>query len=995
MDSEGFVWIASVDGLGRFDGHSVKKYFANTEKASSVADNYITGKFLEDGNKNIWFCTNTSIQRYNRLSDNFSTYFLTDPGGKPVKSGYKALFLERDSFLWISAGEKEFFRFNIRSFTQSDVLGAMELDIDVFPGALKNGALARFFVVDGSKSPGIEVFAREKDDCLFRVSKNFDGSRPEEPELNIHNVLYENDTSVWLSADQGLFKWNLRTHSWTSYSTGKTAPKQIAGLNPGQFIVSELRTGLFLFDKQQGAYSKLEANLIGNPRFNVQPFLKSPFFDQNGGLWVLNGETGLLFAHMGKAKMGSIPKPRDFRNADNYEFRTLIRDPQGKIWCSTFNNGIFVLSPEGQLLHHFHPDIPGNSRIADKQIYHMLLDRDQNIWIATSKGVFVYDQAANIFEPVLDETGNQVPNVSFLFQLNNDIILLSSLQDGLYRVTGTPARPGLQPVPFSQADQGLGFFVNLYEDRLGNIYVAKNYVEILVGRFRDGSMHFEHSLPVRGFIQGFYEDSDGRTLWISTSNGLVKTDKTNLENPPYVYEEKDGLNDKNLKSILADKNGDLWMGTAGGLVKFEKSEGRFVHFTLADGIRSTLFDGLAAVNLPGGALWFGGNNGITVVDPEKIRFLQQPPRIRITDIKVNDEPPEDLADQITGATNWSVIRNIKRKYRENTLSFQFVAIDYSDPLSTQLEYKMEGLDDNWVRLGKGEPGFVRYPKIPPGSYRFLVRAANSDGVWAKEPFQLAIRINPPFWQTTWFLLLFGAVSGVAAYAAVSWRIRQIREKDRLKTRVAENQLAALRAQMNPHFIFNSLNSINGYVLGRDPEQASHYLVKFASLMRLILDISHLPAIPLEKELEILDLYLQVEGMRLKIPLSYHFQVSETLDTYDTQIPTMILQPFVENAVWHGLASKEDGDGRILIEIAESGEYLKCTIQDNGVGREKATGIQAQKGRKHKSRAIDITRERLDIMNQKTKGHYSVNIEDLADDSGAPAGTRVTLLLPFP
>ena len=447
--------------------------------------------------------------------------------------------------------------------------------------------------------------------------------------------------------------------------------------------------------------------------------------------------------------------------------------------------------------------------------------------------------------------------------------------------------------------------------------------------------------------------------------------------------------------MVMDNDRDIWLGTTQGLLKYLPSLGKVQTFTLADGIQSTQFDALAAMKYSDNSLWFGGNNGITIVEPDQIHFLQEPPIVQLTDIRINDLPPEALRDEITWATNLTELKNIHRTYDDNTLSFGFVAIDYSDPTSTQLKYKMDGIDEDWVLLEKGAPGFARYPKMPEGSYTFQILGANSDGVWAKDPYLLKITVDPPYWRTLWFRTLVGTgIFMVISLFFFLW-IWRVREKEQLNTRVAENKLAALRAQMNPHFIFNSLNSINGFILGKKTTEASNYLVRFSKLMRMILDFSRQPFVALEEEIELIRLYLEVEGMRLKIPFSYDIRVSEELDPFEVQVPTMVIQPFIENAIVHGLSSKAEGEGRVEVEILEeNNQCLKCIIRDNGIGRQKAAAIQAQKGRKHQSHAMEINRERLALLSKGTGMTFTFSVEDLTDNQGAPAGTQISMLLPY-
>lgn len=211
--------------------------------------------------------------------------------------------------------------------------------------------------------------------------------------------------------------------------------------------------------------------------------------------------------------------------------------------------------------------------------------------------------------------------------------------------------------------------------------------------------------------------------------------------------------------------------------------------------------------------------------------------------------------------------------------------------------------------------------------------------------------------------------------------------------VTELELKALRAQMNPHFIFNCMNSINRLILEDRNEQASHNLTKFSRLVRMMLEHSEKKYISLTEELNMLDTYIQLESQRFKGKIDYEIQVDPALDPDEIDIPSMILQPFVENAIWHGLMHRGDGKGNILIQLEARGEILLCRIEDNGIGRDKALALKEAKKPSHKSMALTVTKERLSLLN-KTDSAQLIDIIDLKDDSDRALGTRVHVHIPM-
>jgi len=275
---------------------------------------------------------------------------------------------------------------------------------------------------------------------------------------------------------------------------------------------------------------------------------------------------------------------------------------------------------------------------------------------------------------------------------------------------------------------------------------------------------------------------------------------------------------------------------------------------------------------------------------------------------------------------------------------------------------------------------------------------------------LLINISPAFWNTWWFRIAAAIVILSAVYGIMRYRTKQkfrlklerseketqlaeMRQRTaELKQQATELEMQALRAQMNPHFIFNSLNSINRFILQNDRPQASEYLTKFSKLVRMILQNSQASLISLESELESLQLYLEMEALRFNYHYNYKISVPKDLDIDLLKVPPLIIQPYVENAIWHGLMHKEE-KGRLDIEVSRESDFLFFKITDDGIGRKRAAELASKSAMKHKSMGLRITADRLAML-QSTNGTGSpVTINDLVNPDGSAAGTEVILKIP--
>ena len=266
---------------------------------------------------------------------------------------------------------------------------------------------------------------------------------------------------------------------------------------------------------------------------------------------------------------------------------------------------------------------------------------------------------------------------------------------------------------------------------------------------------------------------------------------------------------------------------------------------------------------------------------------------------------------------------------------------------------------------------------------------------------MSITITPPWYQTWWARSLFALLFALALYALYRYRINQVRKAEAFKRKeaeykqlVAENETAVLRLQMNPHFIFNSMNSISSYILQKDIDTANDYLNRFAKLMRMILKFAEKPFLSVSQELELLEQYLNTEAMRFEDKIGYEFKVADDLDPDEVILPTMILQPFIENAIWHGLMQKKGPRGKLDLTIHQSNNHLVCIIEDNGIGREAASALKSKSAERRKSYGMKITSDRLAMLNKLAGANASVQVIDLKDERDQATGTRVELMIPL-
>jgi two-component sensor histidine kinase len=362
---------------------------------------------------------------------------------------------------------------------------------------------------------------------------------------------------------------------------------------------------------------------------------------------------------------------------------------------------------------------------------------------------------------------------------------------------------------------------------------------------------------------------------------------------------------------------------------------------------------------------------------------------------INDEPYILFEDQKATWTNIPA-SGINLPYYKNSITGHFDIIKFLNPDDTEFSYKMEGFHNQWIN--NTHEGKAIFQNLKPGKYIFRIKLTDANNSSSTQELAINFTIEKPIWFRWWAILAILLLMALIIRTFVLLRTRSVQKKERLRAEIAERitefELKALRSQMNPHFIFNAINSIQNYMLDNDIDAALNYLSDFAKLIRLTLDNVSKKRISLDDELNYLKYYIKLEQMRFDKKFELLINVTSEIENTKILIPSMILQPYIENSIKHGFAFKESG-GIIKLEFKLSEDnILKCIIEDNGIGRKKSRELNKNKT-KHQSKGTFITTERLALLNQtQPRKGYSVETTDLYDEFNLASGTRVEISIPI-
>jgi len=467
---------------------------------------------------------------------------------------------------------------------------------------------------------------------------------------------------------------------------------------------------------------------------------------------------------------------------------------------------------------------------------------------------------------------------------------------------------------------------------------------------------------------------DGR-IWIATNdNGVLLFSGQTIDT---VINSKNGLS-SNICRTLFLKDHFLWVGTDKGINKIDVNSNKLVaRYSESDGLSSNVIN---AILVEDSSVWVGSPKGVTHFNEQDISDSS----ICILDL---------TAVNISGIAIANPV-NLKLSYKQNNISFEYAAISFKSAGEINFTYKLKGLENEWIQTNLTT---LSYPSLPPGDYTFQLYATNKFGE-KSDMITIPFSIKAPFWRRIWFWIAVSLCTTALVWYLLNLRYRRLRkrlrEKNEMMSRMTELEQASLRAQMNPHFIFNCLNSIQHFILKNDMEQTNRYISEFGSLIRKTMDNSARALISIADEINYLTSYLELERMRFSSTFRYEISLDSSIDPDNTCIPSMLLQPFVENGIRHGIRNKQQGNGLISIRIEKSETEILITIEDNGVGRETAAKYRGERPVEYQSKGITLTQKRIDILNVSNEEKVNTSIIDLKDENGYAKGTKVILSFPL-
>jgi ligand-binding sensor domain-containing protein len=978
QDKKGFIWIATGNGLQRYDGYRFHNYrdVLNDPSVSYPR----AGIICEDGSQNVFWINKGNITEKVEPESGKITYY--SPGEIRKQPEFAATSYRGANGINCFLNPKAIF-YQLPGIGGVSMLFGNQRATNHWSGFFStNRATGETWQAGSVK--GISLF----DPVTKRIYSALDDTLRHpllkalrrkfgKKQFSARELMLDSHNNLWISSwGNSFFKYDAATRRLTRYSLPKFRGVSCFYEDDHQVIwVGTERAGLLRYDPAADGFRAVLADDADK-----------------------------------------------VNNLMDYNFNRIVQDREQNIWLAS-DKGIVIFNPYRQFFRSIHHDESNKASLPKYEVDGMIQTRNGEILVGSwGGGITVYDSAWT-FKRNIPLHGPPEYNFVWCFMQNDDGAIWAGCQHGYLHIYD-PVSGIVKTLRPPETDN---FTIRcMAKDHAGNIWMGLHNGKIVewnkgerkfVG-YNDSYPEKDRDFPSVNFI---FFDGKGR-CWVSTEKGLKKFDPVSrryvaeylpdtrrpgqitalapkgiaqwndstlligtlyggmdLFNPESgVFEPvpiRDSLLYNNIFAVKKDAAGYCWFTTDYGLCRFKLKDGKITRYNIGTGMINSAFNAVQFDTLKNGDWVTSTATSIVVFHPSTPQ-IKDPATIEITGCKIFDSivPPGSL----------TAAKPLRLAHNKNFITIEFARLRFSDLHQNNYYYRLKGVNDEWINAGTR--AFATYTNLPPGSYQFEVKADDGDGGGMTPATSFEIVVTPPFWKTWWFLSLAAITVAYVLYRLISWRIEVLRINEKLSLA----KLEALRSQMNPHFIFNCLSSIDNLIQTGDKGKATTYLAKFARLIRSILETSKVNSIPCWKDMETLALYLEMEALRCDRIFSYKLEIADEITSGDYRVPPLVIQPFVENAIHHGLLNKREKDKQLLITVTASKEYIHYTIEDNGVGREKAMEYRRLNKPAHQSMGLQITTDRIRLFNKN--GATAVIITDLYDDAGRAAGTKVQVNL---
>ncbi len=1009
LAKSGKLWLGTPQGLASFDGNDIL-YLSQFNKAGIITPGYQhIESFADDGLGHIWFAYGDSLVRLDIISGKAFTKVLPyfDSSNISRKYGGHHPYLDREGKLWLGLSRNGFVIYDTarQNFTHYNFDSSQS---EAWEDRYKN--TANSFIQDpfdnnlvwiACYGSGIYWFDKKKK----KVFKNFRAFYPKDSSwINTKVTMLDtkNDSTIWYSTwGNGMGEYNTRTGYY------KTYPAEGA-----------------IFGIENGVRQLFSGGII--PFFCIKSDTEYYVARRDTVPAVFNTVTKKYYYIQDVVLDKTLPIATDMKT-----------DGKGNTWCLK-GGRLFISSPRYGLFK----DIPfANSHhvsLNGIELRDIIWDNINHIYFAAvqfSHGIYVLDSCFNTIKIVPISYGygkNDAIGLGFIWRVRKDKKgrlwalgkkLVVSDASGNKMI---PAEDFFASMPILKKE-----FVDFQIDEKENLWLYTRDHELLCMNV-DSDKVKEIKLPATELnnksefsTENILIDNKRHFIYVGSKSAIYQY---NILSGKFKFILCRDLPDPGVKSMALDGSGNLWVQTYfSGITMFDPIKFKpFAKLTASDGITDNL--GAEMISGPPGYMLFftpkGGNlyscadssfvtfdidNGLMSDVPIYIAYANQQffftfPRVghtqyaNLTALLSLQKKITPYLDNIkvSGKNYYAdtlpeFLSTLKLAHNNNGIELSFSCNEFEFPEKVQYAYRLDGVEVQW-NFTNYQNRRVTYVDLEPGTYTFYLKARMRGGKWTEIKNLLHMTISPAWWQTDLFKILIALSAILLSWFIILWRIKMVRREEQTRSshekELLELEAKALRAQMNPHFIFNCMNSIKSLIQEHEEVKATIYLTTFSKLIRTIFQNSDKKDISLYDEIETCKFYLQLEAMRFDAAFNYTLKIDPEIDLKSVNIPALIIQPFIENAIWHGIVPGDKG-GNIQLVVKRNNGYVEIIVEDDGIGR--VVSRQNKSARlTHDSKGVNLTQSRLELDNFLKQRNAKIEIIDKKDESGIALGTKVLI-----
>ncbi|MFK7937226.1 MAG: ATP-binding protein [Saprospiraceae bacterium] len=947
QDSRGLIWMSSLAGLNRFDGLEVKVYQPNPDDSLSIAGGIVTSRLQEDAAGNLWFTTNEAINCYQRATDNFRSFQVRDEQGNLKTEDYYAFHLDLQQQLWVRVGTGvagQLHLFNIETLTD---LPSYPLDgqrCEVVLNAqqeVKQVVSSMFFSRPGFTITDIKKGGQKTHFSLTEAytDVSYEGFT--------YNTYVENDATLWIGGMGKLLEFSLVEKKVVNSYLAEFADVfcgSVWSIVPYQdryLFTGTLEGGILLFDKQKKTFVQQFKKQAGDKNSLNNNSVRELYLDPQDNLWVSRYTGGIAYTNLHQLKFQLLHPTAGKR------VQAIFSDPVNQqIWVAADRElQQFDINKNRLATYHSYQYQEGQQNsFSEKNFYAPLeiifRDSTENLWAVILKRLFRFDslnrrwQAAYEYEYKINDAYTLTDGTSLL-----------AMENGVYSLD---SKNGTTTAFTALGDYQAAFYTRIFADQNKRLYLAENATHLLVFAQQANGYQLERKIANVGYCYYFYEDTAKLTLWVATSKGVLKINTVSLEYELF-NEATHGLPSEVFYSVISDNNNGLWLSGNRGIIHYRIAEKDYQRFSVTDGLQSREFLPNVGLQTATGEVWLGGTKGVNVFYPNQIEQNNALPKVYFTKLLINDEPY---------ATDVQIgeLEQLNLSYQENTISLNFVALEYSDATNNQFKYQLIGgnynTSDQWI--DNQNRGFIRFANLPPGDYQLKVKAANADGRWNEVPQTLRISIIPPFWKTTWAYLLYLILTAGGIYFWYRFSLKrqiekaeahQLKEIDRLKTRFYTNITHEFRTPLT--VILGIANQLETGVWTTKVSAKEENRLKtgfnlierngkkLLNLINQLLDLSKLDSNNLmphyqAKEVVSFVQYVGESFETLAAQKQVKLGVYSEIDTLVMDVDEIKLQQIIANLLSNAIKFTPPRR-KVILHLSQKLDQLEIKIKDNGIG----------------------------------------------------------------